>query len=263
MERIAVLARQVVFAERAASAQATPCSADVAKEIAPTGKLRVALNMRNEMLVSGKSADGTPEGLAPSVAAAFAEKIGVPVEFVPYSSVPDISKDAEADKWDVAMIGADPSRAEHVDFTAPYCQIEATFAVPTTSGAQKCEQIDKAGVKIASCKGANYTLWLERNLKQATLEAIEGHDETYEYFTENAMQAIAGLRPKLKKDNAKRPGTRILKDKFMAVEQAVGLKKGRPEGFKALSDFITEAKKSGLIKDLMKKFKVDKDLAIP
>eukprot|EP00439_Symbiodinium_sp_Y106_P017198 s2704_g2.t1 len=232
MHRAQVLARQVL----AAACAAPP---DVVKEMAPTGKLRVALNMRNELLVSSKSASGEPEGLAPSMGAAFAEKLGVPVEFVPYE---------KEDKWDVAMIGADPARAEFIQFTAPYCQIEATYAVPTTSGLRTCAEVDKAGVRIAGCEGAAYVLWLERNLKNATLEKIKGHDATtlgcrYEQFKETAMEAVAGLRPKLKKDGAKRPGTRLLPGKFMAVEQAAATKKGREQGFKLLSEFIEEAKK--------------------
>jgi len=260
MQRLGALARQVL-----APLTVAPCAAGdaVAKEMAPTGKLRVALNMRNQLLVSGKTASGDPEGLAPSVAAAFAERLGVPVEFVPYDNAAKLADDAAEDKWDVGMLGADPDRAAHVEFTAPYCQIEATYAVPTTSGAQKCADVDRANVRIAACAGAAYTLWLDRNIKNAAVEKIEGHDETYEFFKEEGCQALAGLRSKLKKDGAKRPGTRILKDKFMAVEQAACTKKGRAQGFKALSDFIEEAKKSGLVKELMVKYKVDKDLTIP
>ena len=200
MQRTRILAQQVLAA--------VPTAGDVAKQMAPTGKLRVALNMRNELLVSGKSAAGEPEGLAPSMGRAFAEKLGVPVEYVPYESADKLADDAKEDKWDVAMIGADPARAEFIDFTPPYCQIEATYAVPTTSGLRTCAEVDKEGVKIAGCDGAAYVLWLERNLKKATLEKIKGHDATYAHFTENALEAVAGLRPKLKKDGAKRPGTR-------------------------------------------------------
>lgn len=254
--------RARVFCQQILAAMPT-AGADVAKEMAPTGKLRVALNMRNELLVTGKSASGEPEGLAPSMGRAFAEKIGVPVEYVQYESADKLADDAKEDKWDVAMIGADPARAEFIDFTPPYCQIEATYAVPTTSGLRTCAEVDKAGVRIAGCDGAAYVLWLERNLKNATLEKIKGHDPTYEHFKENALDAVAGLRPKLKKDGAKRPGTRLLPGKFMAVEQAAATKKGREQGFKMLCEFIEEAKKSGKVKEFMQKFKVDKDLAIP
>lgn len=264
MHRVSVCVQQIL-APRTALLQTTSCAglSDVAREMAPTGKLRVALNMRNKLMVSGKTADGQPEGLAPSVAAAFAQKLGVPVEYLPYEKVPDIFKDAEADKWDLAMVGADPDRATFVDFTEPYAQIEATYAVPTTSGAQKCADIDKEGVKVAGCAGAAYVLWLQRNLKNAKLEIFEGHDATYEAFNQGGMEAVSGLRSNLKKDADKRPGTRILKDKFMAVEQAACTKKGRTDGFKMLSAFIDEAKKSGMILELMKKFKVDGELAVP
>jgi len=256
MHRTRVLARQIM-------ASACAAAPEVVKEMAPTGKLRVALNMRNQLLVSGKSASGEPEGLAPSMGAAFAEKLGVPVEYVPYESADKLADDAKEDKWDVAMIGADPARAEFIEFTAPYCQIEATYAVPTTSGLRTCAEVDKAGVRIAGCDGAAYVLWLERNLKNATLDKIKGHDETYAHFKDNMLEAVAGLRPKLKKDGAKRPGTRLLPGKFMAVEQAAATKKGREQGFKLLSEFIEEAKKSGKVKELMQKFKVEKDLSIP
>ena len=205
MRRARVLCQQIL---------AVPTAADVSKEMAPTGKLRVALNMRNELLVSGKSSAGEPEGLAPSMGRAFAEKLGVPVEYVQYESADKLADDAKEDKWDVAMIGADPARAEFIDFTPPYCQIEATYAVPTTSGLRTCAEVDKAGVRIAGCDGAAYVLWLERNLKNATLEKIKGHDATYAHFNDNALEAVAGLRPKLKKDGAKRPATRLLPGKF-------------------------------------------------
>jgi polar amino acid transport system substrate-binding protein len=233
------------------------------KEMAPTGKLRVAINMRNQLLVTGKTAAGDPEGLAPSMATAFAERLGVPVEYVPYDNAGKLADDAALDKWDVGLIGADPARAAHVTFTAPYCQIEASYAVPATSGATKCTELDKSGVRVAACSGAAYTLWLERNLKHAKLTTIDGHDETYAYFKEHNFEALAGLRSKLVKDEAKRPATRLLEDRFMAVEQAACTKKGRDKGFQFLSDFIEEAKKSGLVMDLMKKFGVNNDLTIP
>lgn len=275
MFRVGVLYRQILApavpttgCERAGgrgrSLQAASCAAaDVAKEMAPTGSLRVAIDMRNQWLVTGKTDSGDPDGLAPAMASAFAARLGVPVQFVPYDSPADLAKEAEQDKWDVAMIGADPGRADFVDFTAPYCQIDCTYAVPTTSGFWNCAAVDKQGVRIAGCAGAAYVLWLERNLKNATVVTADGHDPTYELFNEDKLQAVAGIRSKLKKDGAKRPGTRLLSDKFMAVEQAACTKKGRVQGFKMLSDFVDEAKTSGLVKELMVKYGVQKDLTIP
>ena len=49
-------------------------------EMAPTGTLRVALNMINFLLISGKSPEGVPVGVAPDLARTIADRIGVPLQ---------------------------------------------------------------------------------------------------------------------------------------------------------------------------------------
>jgi polar amino acid transport system substrate-binding protein len=231
--------------------------------MAPTGELRVAVNMRNDLLVSHRKPDGGPAGLAPSVAAAFAERLGVPLKLVPYATPGELADSAATDAWDVAMLGADPARAKYVDFTAPYCEIEATYCVPMSSKLQSIDEVDGAGIRIAVCAKAAYDLWLERNIKGATVERIEGHNETYAHFREKGLEVLAGLRWKLQKDQAKHfPNTRILPGRFMSVEQAACTKKGRDEGFKALSAFIEEVKADGRVLKWMQEFKVDDRLVV-
>ncbi len=41
---------------------------DVLAELAPTGALRAGINLSNFLLVSGRSASGEPEGVAPDMA---------------------------------------------------------------------------------------------------------------------------------------------------------------------------------------------------
>lgn len=234
----------------------------LATEMAPTGKLRAAINMRNALLVTGKTDSGDPEGLAPSMAAAFAERLEVPVEYIQYSSPGDLAESAAEDAWDVALIGADPDRAAYVNFTEPYCEIEATYLVPEDSKFQACEDVDAEGVRIAVCAKAAYDLWLERNICKAALCRAEGHEATYELYKQEKLEALAGLRSKLKGDLVQLPGNKMLPGKFMAVEQAACTKKGRDAGFKLLSDFIEEAKLSGLVLELMEKFGVASKLAV-
>ena len=38
--------------------------------------------------------------------------------------------------WDVGLIGAEPQRADAIDFTAAYVEIEATYLVPPGSQLQ-------------------------------------------------------------------------------------------------------------------------------
>ena len=48
-------------------------------ELAPTGTLRAGINMANFLLVTGRTPDGDPTGVAPDMARAIAERLGVPV----------------------------------------------------------------------------------------------------------------------------------------------------------------------------------------
>ena len=57
---------------------------DVIAELAPTGTLRAAINLSNVLLVTGRSASGEPEGVAPDFARAIARRLGVPVVLVPF-----------------------------------------------------------------------------------------------------------------------------------------------------------------------------------
>ncbi len=59
---------------------------DLASALAPTGRLRAAINLSNFLLVSGRSADGDPQGVSPDMARAVAERLGVAVHYLPYAT---------------------------------------------------------------------------------------------------------------------------------------------------------------------------------
>lgn len=201
--------------------------------------------------------------MAPSMGALIAQRLGVPVKYIPYENAGKLADDAGEDNWDVGLIGADPLRATHVEFTRPYVQIEATYAVRASSNFQSFAELDQKDKNIIGCAGAAYVAWLQRNLKNAQLTQVEGHDETYQAYLTGDFDALAGLRSKLAKDESKRPGTKLMDGVLMAVEQAACTKKNRPDGCKWLFDFIEEAKTSGVVMEFMKKFGVEQELAIP
>ena len=108
-------------------------SPEIIAELAPTGVLRAGINMSNFLLVTGRSASGDPEGVSPGMAKAVADRLGVPVRYVPFAK-PGLLADAVDDNvWDIGLIGAEPQRAEKIAFTAAYTEIEATYLVPAGS----------------------------------------------------------------------------------------------------------------------------------
>ena len=62
-----------------------------------------------------------------------------------------------------------------------------------------------------------------------------------------AIDALAGLRPRLVTDQDALPGSRLLDGNFTAVQQAGGMPKGRPVGAQYLCAFIEDIKSTGLV----------------
>ena len=229
---------------------------DAKSELAQTGVLRAGINLSNFLLVTGKSAAGDPEGVAPDMAREIATRLGVPVKYVPYKTPGELADMADKGAWDIGLIGAEPQRAETIAFTAAYVEIEATYLVPAGSALKTIADVDKAGVRIAVTGRSAYGLWLDRNIKNATLVRSDSLDSAFDQFVRDKLGALAGLRPRLLTDVTKLPGSRILDGQFAAVQQAIGTARKNAAGAAFLRKFAEEAKASGLVASLIARHKV-------
>lgn len=228
----------------------------IVAELAPTGVLRAAINMGNFLLVTGKTASGDPSGVAPDMAAEIAKRLGVPVHYVPYERPSTLADAAGTNTWDIGLIGAEPQRAAKIAFSDAYCEIEATYLVHPNSPLKSVADVDRAGVRISVRRGAAYCLWLERNIKHATVMSFEAADAPLNQFIAEKLDALAALKPALLDDIKKVPGGTILPGHFMTVQQAIGTGKPNTAGAKFLQEFVTDAKKSGLVARLIEKYHV-------
>ncbi len=228
-------------------------SPDVTSELTPTGVLRAAINMANSLLVTGSTPDGEPDGVAPDLARAIAERLGVGVAFVPFPSPGELADAAGGEVWDIGMIGAEPARAERIGFTAAYVEIEATYLVPDGSPLEAIEDVDRDGIRIAISGRSAYDLYLSRSLRNAELVRAQGVKGAVEIFVRDGLDALAGLRPALAAEAANLPGTRVLDGHFTTIQQAVGTARGNEAGAAFLAEFVEEAKVSGLVGDLIER----------
>jgi polar amino acid transport system substrate-binding protein len=231
-------------------------SQQVKAELAPTGVLRAGLNLSNFLLINGKDAAGGPAGVAPDMAAEIARRLGVPVKYVPYKTPGELADAADTGAWDIGLVGAEPQRAEKITFSPAYVEIEATYLVPGGSPIQTLADVDKAGVRISVTGRSAYGLWLDRNIKAATLMKTDTLDSSFEQFVRDKLEVLAGLRPRLLSDVEKLPGARILEGKFAAVQQAIGTARKNEAGAAYLRGFVEEAKASGFVQSLIDKHKV-------
>jgi polar amino acid transport system substrate-binding protein len=218
--------------------------------------------MSNFLLVTGRTPSGDPAGVSPDMARAIADRLGVPVKYVPFPKPGELADAAEKDMWDIGLIGAEPARAEKIAFTAAYVEIEATYLVPAGSQLTRIADVDRPGVRIAVTARSAYDLWLERNIRNATLVRSDSLSSAFDLFVRDKLDALAGLRPGLLGDAPKLPGSRILDGQFTAVQQAVGTQRRNTAGAAFLREFVEEAKKSGLVASLIEKHGVQGRLSV-
>ena len=235
---------------------------EILSDLASTGKLRVGLNMANGLLITGRTTDGEPDGVAPDMAREIAQRLGVGLSLVQFASPGEVADAGAEGAWDIALIGAEPARAETIDFTVAYVEIDATYLVPAESPLQTIQDVDRDGVRIAVSGRSAYDLYLARNLAHAELVRAQGVAGAVELFVNDKLDALAGLRPALIAEAEKLPGARVLEGRFTAVQQAIGTPKGKRAGARYLAEFVAEAKAGGLVARLIERHGVEGRLSV-
>ena len=226
---------------------------DVVRELAPTGKLRAAINFGNGVLAQKDPQTGEARGVSVDLAREVARRAGIPLEIVPYDAAGKVSADATSNRWDIAFVARDPDRAKDIDFTAPYVIIEGTYVVTQDSPLHTVQDVDRDGIRVAVGRGSAYDLFLSRSLKHAQLVRTPTSPEAPELFVREKLDAAAGVRQQLQSAARQHPGLRIMQDRFMAIEQAMALPRGRPQAARYLRDFIDEMKASGFVQQSLDK----------
>ena len=225
----------------------TEVTAALRSEFAPTGTLRVGLNMSNFLLTRTDAATGKPLGVAHDLGQELARRLGLPIQFVPHPNPGALADAANKNIWDVGFLGAEPQRANEIDFTAAYVEIESTYLVPAGSALKHANEVDRKGIRIIVPAKAAYELYLSRTINNAELIKEAGADASFKRFVDEKFDALAGLKPRLISDQAKLPGSVIVEGSFTAVQQAAGVPKGRANAANYLAAFIEDVKASGLV----------------
>ncbi len=219
----------------------------VRADLAPTGKLRAAINYGNFILAQKDRATGESRGVAVDLANEVSRRLGVPLEIIAYDSVAIMGDAAPSGVWDIAFLGSDPAREALMGFTAAYLEIEATYLVPGTSTLRTAAEVDREGLKVAAPARANYELYLKRNLKRAELVSVQGGDAAFELLATGKVDALAGLVQALSGLAPKLPGSRLVEGRFMGVQQSIAVPKGKDAGLAYLRRVVEDAKGSGLV----------------
>ena len=219
----------------------------VRADLAPSGTLRAGVNYGNVILAAKDPASGESRGVAIDLTRELDRRLGVPIELVAYDSVAVIVDAVRTGAWDIAFLGIDPAREGEIGFTAAYLEIEATYLVPAGSPLGAVGDVDREGVRVAAPARANYELFLGRHLKRAQLVRASSAEAAFGLLATGQADALAGLRQALIGLSERLPGARVLDGRFMAVQQAVGVPRGRDAGLAYLRGVVEDAKASGLV----------------
>jgi polar amino acid transport system substrate-binding protein len=223
---------------------------DLSQQLTPTGKLRVAIAIAPapSAQFAIKDASGAYRGVAVILGQALAKKLGVEAELIAHDGSGEVQSSASDNKWDVAFMPVDAERKKFVDFGNAFHILQSTYLVAPNSKINSVKDANDAGVRIGGVADTATIRNSGKNAPNATHTAFAKADEAVNALREGKVDAICFSRESLTGLQAKVPGSRILDDAFMNSTTSIALPPGKPAALAYATDFIEEAKASGLVR---------------
>ncbi|EJL77878.1 periplasmic component of amino acid ABC-type transporter/signal transduction system [Polaromonas sp. CF318] len=224
----------------------------VIKAFTPTDVLRASINVGNPILAKANPHGGEPTGVSVDLARAFAQRLGVPVEFLVFDSAGKSVQAVTDDQADIGFFAIDPLRGAGISFTAPYVLIEGCYLVRESSPLTHNGEVDREGVTVTVGLGSAYDLYLTRELKRASIVRAPTSPAVVDTFIAEKTDVAAGVKQQLEADAKNHRELRLLPGRFMVIQQAMGVPKGRGEAAaECLRAFVEEMKINGFVADAL------------
>ena len=217
--------------------------------LAPTGKLRVALQLANPLNVVQDSASGEMRGVGFELGKELARRLGIPFESVFYPSVGALLDSGRSGAWDVAFVGLSPARAEEWDFTALHVEVEFGYLIPAGSAIATMANVDRPGVRVAVQQGSGPDAFFTRSLRDAVVIRAASNPAALDAVKSGGADVMGSIKPVLCELSSQLTGSRVLEGRPGIDPHAMAMPKGRdPFGMTVARQFIESAKSEGLVK---------------
>lgn len=229
---------------------AMPALADGLKEeIAPTGKLRVAIAISpaGGAFWSTKT-DAGYAGVPVELGKEMAAQLGVPVEYVVHQNSGQITDAAGKGSWDVTWLPKDPERETRMLFGPIYEVADATYIVKAESSVTNFATLDQPGIKVAAVNATTTMRGAVAHLKNATVTGYQTYDEIFGLLKSGEIDAFALSRDQLNKMAQKIPGTKVLDQTFKKTVTAVAVPLGHGQALAFVTRFMDEAVTNGTLR---------------
>ncbi len=228
-----------------------PVYADALKdEIAPTGKLRVAIAISpaGGAFWSTKTESGGYAGVPVDLGKEMAAQLGVPVEYVVHNNSGQIVDAVSKGTWDVTFLPMDPEREAKMSFGPIYEVADATYIVRAGSPATNFATLDQPGVKVAAVNNTTTMRGAIAHLKNAKVTGYQTYDEIFNLLKNGEIDAFALSRDQLNAMAKRIPGTRVLDETFKQTVTAVAVPPNHPLALAFASKFLTDATTNGTLR---------------
>ncbi|RZJ24648.1 MAG: ABC transporter substrate-binding protein [Haliea sp.] len=222
--------------------------APLLKEFAPTGKLRASLNLGNPVLAHSHTAAAKPAGVTIDLSREFARELGVEVDFLQFDTAAKSVAALASGEADIGFMAIDPLRAETTHFTPAYVQIEGYYLVREDSPIRSNADVDRDGIRVVIGGGSAYGLYLQRHIQHATLVPVPTSEAVVDAMLKDGLDVASGVKQGLEADVRRIVGLRLLDERFMVINQAMAMPKGRSAAAAAFIDnFVARMKRNGFV----------------
>jgi polar amino acid transport system substrate-binding protein len=228
-------------------------TADVRQALAPTGKLRVALQLATPLNVVRDASSGEMRGVGFDLGKEMARRMGVAFEPVFYPSVGALLEAGKTGAWDVAFVGFSPARAREWDFTALHQEVEFGYLVPAGSQIATIAEVDRPGTRITVQEKSGPDAFFTRTLKNVVMVREPSNPAALQSLKSGKADAFASIKPVLYELSSQVPGSRVLDGRPGIDPHAMVLPKGRDAGLPYARQFIEDAKAQGVVKDAIER----------
>jgi polar amino acid transport system substrate-binding protein len=230
---------------------AAPAFADGLKdEIAPTGKLRVAIGVSaaGGAFWSNKTESGGYAGVPVDLGKDMAAQLGVPVEYVAYPNSGKITDAASTGAWDVTFLPQDAERETRMSFGPIYEVADATYIIKAGSPIKDFATLDQLGIKVAAVNGTTTMRGTQAHLKNAKVTGYQTYDEISGLLKNGEIDAFALSRDQLNEMAKKIPGTKVLDQTFKKTVTAVAVPLNHPQSLAFAKKFMADAIANGTMR---------------
>jgi len=234
--------------DTAPSSGPAPTTVEARQALAPTGKLRVALQLANPLNVTQATPSPEMTGVGFDLGKELAQRLGVSFEPVFYPSVGALLDSSQSAAWDVAFVGFSAARAVQWDFTGLHVEVDFGYLIPAGSSISTMDQVDRPAVRVAVQQNSGPDAFFTSTLRNAVVIRVSSNPVALEAVTSGTADVMGSIKPVLFELSSQLPGSRVLDGRPGIDPHAMAMPKGRGDlAVTYARQYIENAKAEGRV----------------